>query len=151
MIEINKYTSATLIELLLVIAITVILAASSAPFASSFILRNNLSTSTDKIIAAIHKTQNNAMSQKQYEQWGICINNGEVVIFAGDLASTCASNSFLEIFTIPSTVIVTGLSETTFNTLGEPSPDTGLATINISTSIDSNIVNVNPMGGIETN
>jgi prepilin-type N-terminal cleavage/methylation domain-containing protein len=147
----RKYKAVTLIELILVIALITILAAMASPFASSFILRNNQTTTTNKVISSIQKAQSNSMNQKNFEKWGVCISNGQIIVYGGDQTANCNTNQYEEFFPIPETVSVSGLNDTSFNQYGEPEPVNGLSTITINTQISSSVVNVNQMGGIEKN
>lgn len=140
-----KNSGITLIELLIVIGIVAIIGASASPFLSNFILRNNLETTTDKVVGTIRKAQNYAMDGKNNATWGVCLSGSNLRLFSG----TCALPTFSEDFEVSGSVTVTGFSETTFGKLrGEPS---GTLSITISTGIDSHTVKVNTAGGMTVN
>jgi prepilin-type N-terminal cleavage/methylation domain-containing protein len=132
----------TLIELLLVIAITSILAAASTPFLSQFLLRNYHDTTVDKVIGSIRQAQNHAQNNKRNLPWGICLVDNNIRIFAG---SVCTSSDYHQDFTYPSTISISGFSTTTFNNRGEPNSPLN---ITISSSLDSNDINLNSVGGL---
>jgi len=135
----------TYVEIVLVVAIIAILGAMSSPFLSRFLLQNDLDITTERAVSSIRKAQNYAMDGKNDETWGVCISGDNIRLFSG----TCSTPTFSEDFSIPSSVTITALSETTFSKLrGEPS-----ATMNvtISTDIDSLVVSVNAAGGMEVN
>lgn len=141
----RRQAGISLIELLLVISIVAIIAASATPFLSNFILRNNLSTTTDKVISTFRKAQGYAMDGKNNLVWGVCLFDSSLRLYQ----DTCASPDFFEDFSIPSSVTVSGLVDTTFSKLhGEPS---NILLINISTEIDSSTVAINAVGGMEIN
>lgn len=135
----------TLIELLMVIAIFAIIAASSTPFLSNFILRNNYETTVDKVVSTIRKAQQYAMDGKNDVTWGVCLSGNSIRLFSG----SCALPTFSEDFDTPSSVTITGLNETTFSTLrGEPS---SALSITITTDIGTQTVTMNTAGGMEIN
>ena len=59
-----KSAGFTFIEVILVVAIMAILGATSAPFLTNFIFRNNLETTVDKTISVIRKAHEYAMDGK---------------------------------------------------------------------------------------
>lgn len=135
----------TLIELLLVTAIIAIIGASVSPFLSNFILRNNLETTTDKIIGTIRKAQSYAMDGKDDATWGVCLSGGNLRLYSG----SCLSPTRSEDFSVPGRVTISGLNDTTFSKLrGEPS---NALSITIGTDIDSQTVTVNAVGGMTIN
>lgn len=143
----RSQSGVSFIELLLVIAIIAILGASVTPFLSNFILRNNLETTTDKVIGSIRKAQNYSMDGKNDAVWGVCTTGSHLRLFRG----SCESLDFSEDFTVSGSVNVSGLEDPgiTFSKLrGEPSSS---LSVTISTNIDSNSVQVNTGGGMEIN
>ena len=134
----------TLIELLVTIAIIGIIGAVASPFVSSFISRNNYETTADKVVSVIRKAQGYAMDGKDGGIWGVCLTGSNLRLFRG----SCGAPTFSEDFTVPSTVSITGLAETTFSLRGEPNPSAGLASVTVMTNIGSRTVSVNAGGGI---
>lgn len=136
----------SLIEVLIVVAIICVVGASTTPFLSNFLLRNNTEVSIDKIIGTLRKAQQYSLDGKSDASWGSCYISNTVRLFRG---GTCAAPTFSEDFSIPSTVSITGFSPVTFSTLrGEPS--TALS-ITVSTAIDSKTIQVNNAGGMTIN
>lgn len=135
----------TLIELIVVIGIISVLAASSAPFFSRFVTQNNHELMVDKVIGTIRKAQENSINGKNNTAWGICISGSVLRLYAG----TCASPTISEDFDIPGTITITGLSDTTFSKRrGEPS---GILTISIESYIKTDTITLNPAGGLTIN
>jgi len=137
----------TLIELLITIAIIGILGAIASPFVGSFIMRTNYETTADKVVSVIRKAQGYAMDGKNNAVWGVCMSGSNIRLFRG----TCASPLFSEDFIVPSTVIVSGLTETTFSLRGEPTPINGLVGITVTTAVGTRTITVNAGGGISQN
>ncbi len=136
------------IEILIVISLIAILSAMSAPFVSSFVLRNNFYTTSDRVLSEIWKAQSNAMVGRAIsgnEVWGVCVTGGIFRMFNG----SCASPNYREDFTIPNGVTVSGLTSITFGNLrGDPSSAT---TITVSSSLDSNTITINAAGQVQRN
>ena len=140
-----KYSAGiTLIELLLVIALIALIGAATTPFLSRFVLQTNHDTTIDNLISSIRKAQTYAMDGKNGETWGVCNTSGMIRFYSG----SCGSPTYQENFSIPGSISLSGLSDTTFNQRGEPS---GTLSISISSDIDNNTVVINSAGGITVN
>lgn len=135
----------TLIELILVIALISIIGATASPFLSNFILRNNYETTTDKLVSTLRKAQQYSIQGKQNVTWGACLISGVIRLYRG----SCASPTFAEDFDVPSTITISGFTDTTFSRLrGEPN----LAlVISIISDIGTKTVRVNAAGMIAGN
>lgn len=131
----------TLIELLLVIAIVAILAATTTPFLSRFVLQTTFDTTEEKIISQIRKAQEYSMDGRNDETWGICITDSNLKLYSG----TCSTPSISENFSIPSSVNISGLSDTTFNLRGEPSVNLSII---VSSDLESSTIELNSAGGL---
>lgn len=139
------YGGITAIEIILVISIVAIIAATSAPFLSNSILRSNLTNTTSQLIGAIRKAQEYAMNGRDGEVWGICQSGNSIRLFSG----SCSSPTYFEDYTIPSNVTISGLSTSTFSsTRGVPDPG---FSITVSTDIGSSTIDMNIGGGMDIN
>lgn len=133
------------IELLLVIGIIALLAASTSPFLINFITKNNLETAFNQTVSFVRKAQIYSIENKNNSVWGVCKNGNSLRLYTG----SCASPNIKEDYLIPSTVDVSGLTDTTFSKLrGEPS---GILTINISSGGSTKSISLNEAGGITLN
>lgn len=137
----SNHQGFTLIELLLIIAIVAILGAAATPFLSRFVLQTNFDSVERKVISTIRKAQAYALDGKNGAVWGVCTSGNNLRLYAG----SCSSPTISENFSIPSTVSISGFSDTTFTTRGEPSNP---LSITISTSLDSSSIQVNSTGGL---
>ena len=135
----------TIVEVILVVAIVTIIGASTTPFISNFIARNNHETTVDKLVSSIRKAQNYSMNGRDGVIWGICLSGNNIRLYRG----SCVSPTFSENFSVPGTVTLTGLNDTTFSSLrGEPN---GSLNITITSNLGSNTIIVNSAGGIDVN
>lgn len=132
----------SLIELILSISLITLLAASTTPFFTSFIVRNRHETSLDVVLGAFRKAQANSMTGKLGEIWGVCLVGQDIRVFTG----SCGSPGFSQDTSIPTQVTISNLTETTFNRRGEPSAE---LTVGVDSSYDSGQIFVNSAGGID--
>lgn len=135
----------TIIELIMVVAIVTLVAASSTPFLSSFILRNNWETGIDNVVAATRKAQIYAMSGKGSGPWGVCITGTTYRMFNG----SCASPTQKDDYAFHAGVSASGITSITFDSkTGTPS---AVSTITITSSIGTKNVSINAAGMIQEN
>jgi len=134
----------TLIELLLVISIIAIVGGITAPVLSRLVLQINLNSSENKIVSTIRKAQEYSMDGKGNGIWGLCLSGSNVILYDG----TCSNPLSSDIFSIPNTVIISGLIDTSFNLRGEPS---NVLNVSLSTSLDSRTIQINSAGGFNVN
>jgi prepilin-type N-terminal cleavage/methylation domain-containing protein len=105
----------TFIELILVLAITAILMAASAPFYSRFILQNSVSNAQDRFVAAIHKAQSYAMAGKDDSAWSVSFSGNQV------LMTRVSDNTVFDSFNLDQNTQISNFSSVTFSKLlGQP-------------------------------
>ena len=134
----------TIIELIVVIAIIGVVGVSVSPFVTSFLGSTNIETTSDNLVSAIGKAQSYAMDQKYGEIWGVCISGGKIVVYSG----SCAAPITFDDFSIPGSVVVTGITDVGFNIRGEPSAPLSVSLVSPtrSTQIDltaAGAININ--------
>lgn len=135
----------TVIEIIIVIAILAIVATTASPFFSNLILRINLTNTTNNLISTIRKAQEYATNGKDGVTWGFCQAGSSIRLFA----TNCNSPTYSEDYSIPSSVLIAGITETTFSPLrGEPS---AIFSIIVSTSLKTTTITMNLAGGLDIN
>lgn len=140
-----KSAGFSFIELILVIAIISIVAASSVPFLSNTINRSSVQTTRERLLSSLTKAQVYSKQGKLDAVWGVCLSGGAIRLYRG----SCNSPAYTEDFQLPSSVTVSGLTDITFDQLrGEPA---SAASITVSSGIKSYIVSVNQAGLISSN
>jgi len=132
----------TLIELLVVIAIITIIAASSTPFLSSFLLRNRHQTALERTIGSLRQAQSYAMAGKNNSSWGVCAIGQKIRMYE----NSCSSPSYKEDFDLVSSISISGLGDISFDSRGETQNP---SSINISTNITSDTISANSVGRIQ--
>ena len=143
---IHNKSGFTLIELLLVIAILGIVSSSSSPFFSRFLHQNSVSTVAFSLISHLRRAQFNAMMSMRNSSWGVAYQSSKIILFQGNSFSS-RNSAFDEVFEIPPSVSVSGLSEIIFQ------KRTGLpqttATVIISSIGTTKTITVNNQGVVE--
>jgi prepilin-type N-terminal cleavage/methylation domain-containing protein len=136
----------TIIELLISIAIVVILgSATSIPFASRFINRNNVETKTNEVVSAFRTAQLNSISGKGHSSWGVHIDTTKIVMFKG-ISYVFPGTVFDQKYSIPSTVSITPVDVVFDELTGSPS---AVLTVTIQNSLfENHIVRVNEVGSV---
>lgn len=109
----------TALELLLVVAIIAVIAGFSLPLYRRYQVRNDLNLATEQTIQALHRAQLLSRLGEESSEWGFHVQNG--ILFLGQsYAARDAARD--EEYTIPSTVLTSGLPEVSFSRLeGRPS------------------------------
>lgn len=135
----------TFIELLMIVAIVMIIAAGASPFYVNLISKNNLNSTVNGFESTLRKAQTYAVSGKDNTTWGVCVTGGNIRLFGG----TCGAPSRKEEIGIPNGVSVTGFSTVTFTDLrGEPS---SAFTFSVSNQAGSKSIIINASGNVSTN
>jgi prepilin-type N-terminal cleavage/methylation domain-containing protein len=113
--KIKLRTGFTIIELLLVLAITAMLLAASAPFYSRFIIQNSVSNAKDRFVATIHKAQSYAMAGKDDSTWKVSFASNTVTM------TRVSDNTVFDSFSLDQDTQITNFSSVTFSKLlGQP-------------------------------
>lgn len=109
----------TAIELILVIAIIAVTAGISVPFYRNYLIRNDLSITTEQTVQALGRAQLLAQSGQEASPWGFYAPNG--ILYKGTTYAG-RDTSFDETYPVPATIGVTGLTDVSFARLtGRPS------------------------------
>lgn len=135
----------TLIELIIVIGLFITIGSFATPFASSFLTRIYHENAKSLIITSLHRSQSLSMEGKGSGEWGICLIDHTLRIYTG----SCASPTQKEDSTIPQSIAISGLSDTTFTRVtGEPSQS---LTITITSSLATTLLTLNSLGVLNVN
>ncbi len=110
----------TLIEVLLVLALLVLIAATVGPVAWSLSERNDLDLSAIIIAQSLRAAQTFATAVDQDTPWGVELQSQDVVVFSGSSFAGRNSN-FDQVLNFPQAVASGGLTEIDFNKFsGQP-------------------------------
>jgi type II secretory pathway pseudopilin PulG len=132
----------TLIELILVVALIILIAALSAPFATGTLSRTGNRSYSDSVISTLRKAQMYSMQKKGGSIWGICLTETAIRVYRG----SCNTPIQKEDTTISSAGTITGLLDTTFSAVrGEPS---NTLSITVSSQNETTNIILNQAGGI---
>ena len=85
---------ATLIELILVMAILTILGAMNLPLVSRMMYRNKATVAVEQVVAFARKAQTYAISRKSNDVWGICIVSNMLRLFQNNCSSPVSKDDY---------------------------------------------------------
>lgn len=110
----------TLLEMLLVVSLVGVIMSFSVFINYSFYINNDVDVATLNTVQAIRRAQNLAMGTAEDSVWGIRTNGDNVTLFKGAVYAN-RDTDFDEIFDLPKSVVISGLSEIIFDKLsGNP-------------------------------
>lgn len=137
----------TAVELLIVLAIFVISAATTLPFLGMFREAETLSSISEDVAQTLRRAQHRAMSGQRERPWGVKFGEGHFILFGG--ASFARRLPALdELHRVPPTYTFSGLAEIAFTPLtGMPMQGSGTVTISHPDG-GSKRVEVNAVGAI---
>lgn len=136
----------TLIEILLVIAIIVILAAILVPLGLDFYKRQQLQAHSQQILQTLRRAQLKAMAVEEDSSFGVYITNDGYILFKG-ISYLNRDPQYDEIFELPSIITINDPpKEIVFSKLeGKPSL---IGDIVLNSDDESRTINVNKFGRI---
>lgn len=103
----------TVIELLLVVAIFFVIAGFAPAFYSRILSQDAVAETSDRLAGALRNAQGYSLAGKGSLPWGVALSDNSFVLFQG--ASFATRNTALDRrVVIPSSVSISGLSETVF-------------------------------------
>jgi prepilin-type N-terminal cleavage/methylation domain-containing protein len=135
----------TLIELLLSIAIITLLVGMSLPLYASFVGRNDLDMTTQRVVSALRRAQEYTRGVRGDSQWGVAVQSGQAVLFKGATYAT-RDSSFDETTTIASSITPSGTGEIAFTKLSGTPSSTATFTLASSATNDTRTITVNAKG-----
>ena len=134
-----------MLELLLVIATAILVAALTIPVGIRFFQTQTLDETTAGILETLRRAQTQAMFQKNDSAFGVKFLSDSYVLFQGSSYEEIPSED--ESFSLPSGITTTGIDEVVFAKLtGIPNPS---GTLTITSGNDSQALNINSQGKIE--
>jgi len=133
----------TAIELLTVVATTVIISATIIPIGSAFLVRSNLRNKSNELVSSLVTAQLNSQNNKENRQWGVEVSGTTIKLYAvGD-------TSFDQTFQIPGSISITNDTVVFDKLTGNPD---ATATFTISTNTgDTTTISVNEVGAVDVN
>ncbi|MFA9262615.1 MAG: hypothetical protein ACEQSB_04655 [Undibacterium sp.] len=111
-----RYPAFTFIELVLVMTIVLLLGSFSEIFSNQFIAVRNTSIATHALREALSRAETYARSGRAGSDWGVVQIDQALIIFSGDQYAT-RTPEHDEKIALPARITVTGLDETTFDTV----------------------------------
>ena len=136
----------TFIEILLVVALIGVTASVSIPVYQSFKTRNDLDVSSVTIAQSLRRAQLLSQASDGDTSWGVNIAVGSITLFKG-ISFSARDTDFDEVFSMQTSISVSGLQEIVFEKFtGEP-VSTGTITLT-SINNEERSINTNSKGSI---
>lgn len=136
----------TLIEEVVVVGIIAVLAVFALPVYSNLQNSNGLDVTVNTLVQDLYQAQILSRNEENGTSYGVYINNQTITIYAGSSYAT-RNTATANVFNMPISVTVSGLSEVDFSKLyGFPST-TGTFTLTDNSA--SRVVTINSMGMVD--
>ena len=144
----------SLVEGLIVVALTAVMALMVAPYLGTIVAKSDVSTSAASVVDALREAQSAAMSHKDGGKFGVHFQSGQFTYFATATYSAGDSGNVVHAFngevSITGTALTGGVSDIRFqNHRGTPDV-TGTVTLQDSAG-NTKTVSINAAGMIDTN
>lgn len=143
----------TLLELLIVLGILAVVAVASAPFLASSISRNDLQTSTWKLVDDLRRAQTQAMAGHTNSAWGVHVQTDRHVFFRGTTYNISDPDNIVTM--LPGTITISnislngGSSDIRFTKIRGNTNDYGTLTLLDSNSNETTTITINSAGHIQ--
>lgn len=139
----------TLLEFVLSVAIVGILTTISLPVLSRIQTKNDLDTAVSALVSSLRRAEILSRSVDGDTSWGVKAASGSVILFKG--ASFAARDTaYDEIFSVPTTITASGLTEIAINKFtGYPTATGSVTLVSSVAPADIATVTVNGKGMVE--
>lgn len=134
----------TLLEVLLSVAALTVIAGISLPIYQSFQVRNDLDIAATTVAQSCRRAEVLAQASDGDTNWGVHIQPGSIVLFQGTIYAV-RNETFDEIFTMPTSVVPSGMSDVVFEKFTGMPMTTGTTTLTSSTN-ETRTITINAKG-----
>lgn len=146
MINCKDKKGATVLEVLLVVAMIAMMGALSAPVYLKFQNQNDIDNTTTLLVQTLRRAQLSARAGHNDSSWGVYIQNGSITLFSGNDYSL-RNSDFDDTININPNISINGNQEIIFSKLhGEPNVN-GNTTLTLATVIKS--ISINSKGTVD--
>lgn len=134
----------TLLEVLLSVAALTVIAGISLPIYQSFQVRNDLDIAATTVVQSCRRAAVLAQASDGDTNWGVHIQPGSIVLFQGTIYAV-RNETFDEIFTMPTSIMPSGMSDVVFEKFTGMPMTTGTTTLTSSTN-ETRTITINAKG-----
>lgn len=138
----------TLIEVIMVVSITIIVGSITIPIGSSFLYQNQLNIKSADIASYLRIAQISALSSKDNSDWGVYIDNSQIIQFKG--SNYLNRDQSYDLSTkIPGGLNISSTEVTFYKPFGQPS---STPTITLTDQTGNQVqININSYGIVNIN
>ena len=137
----------TLLEVMLSLAVVGIMSAVSVPVLSRVQTKNDLDAATRVLVQSLRRAEILAQSVDGDTSWGVSAQSGSITLFKGP-SFAGRDSTYDEIFTVPTTVTATGLTEVVMAKFTGYPTTTGSVTLTSSVLPDTSTVTIQAKGTV---
>jgi type II secretory pathway pseudopilin PulG len=112
-LKINEMKGFTLIEVILVVALVIAVAAVALPSPARFVFSQQVDVVVDELSGSFRKAQSYSMAGKVGSSWGVSVRDGRIILFQGS-SYAGRDAAYDESYAIPQRVEVSGVDEVIF-------------------------------------
>jgi prepilin-type N-terminal cleavage/methylation domain-containing protein len=116
----HKHRGFTLLEMLLSVALMAVISGIGTPIYQSFQNRNDLDIAANSVVQSIRRAQMLSQAGAGDSTWGVHVESGSITLFRGTSYAS-RSTDVDEVFSMPTAIVSSGISDVVFDVLtGEP-------------------------------
>ena len=138
----------TLVELVIILAITLLLAATIGVLSSNTLPKNQLINESDTVVETLRRAQALTVAGKQDLPWGVHFTSSDMTLFAGSSYAT-RDVQYDERHVFPSGLTVTGLTDVVFVSITGDTGNTGTIALTVNATGETKSISVSASGLIE--
>ncbi len=138
----------TLVELLIVLAISLSLLGVIGTIASNTYPKSQLNAEAGVVMQAIREAQALTLARKEDSRWGVYRTANELILFAGPSYAT-RDEAFDRTHVFPSGITASGMEEIVFSSLLGTIPQPGTITLTSNATGESVVISINANGVVQ--
>lgn len=138
----------TLVEMVIVLAISLMLFGIIGSIASNTYPKNQLRSEVASVVQTLRQAQALTIARKYDSVWGVHLTSTDSTLFVGSSYAT-RNTQYDRIHSFPSGVSVSGLTDVVFETLRGTTTQTGTITLTSDATSESVSITINTNGVIE--
>lgn len=138
----------TLIELMIVLAITLMLSAIVGALSSNTLPKTQLKSESEAVVETLRRAQALSIAGKHDQLWGVHLTATNMTLFAG-ASYALRDTQYDQVHTFASGITISGLTDVVFEAVIGETSNTGTITLTADATSEAEAVTVNARGLVE--